>query len=302
MCVFLVHAMVRCALTCSVLISALLATRMGAAVPVARLRAPQYHVARSNSRQPHRPLMLPLRGGWGFSGGEEPVQCRIHVYANDTLPGDELLMLGSAEALGAWNKNAGLRLTTSPDDFPWWTASMEVKKGASFEFKFAIRRRDTWGQIALMWEDVVENRRVEIPNGATNEHVINDLQFGEYEVPGSPIRRRTTFSPIQPRSLGKDPQFFAPEESDIDEEFAPHEDEQDEQLCEQEQAQGNPLARSFPSNLLRECVDRVRILCELLAFAPVIHNLAYRRSFRALGSLSTRAFRLLTSPVRLSQP
>ena len=52
--------------------------------------------------------------------------------------------------LGNWEEKDGLRLSTTPEAFPWWSASWEMKKGESkIEFKFVIRRQVSSSLLSL---------------------------------------------------------------------------------------------------------------------------------------------------------
>jgi len=63
------------------------------------------------------------------------------VTCSATMPGDELMLVGSAQSLGSWTPEQGCRLTTRPDQFPVWhgiTRLEEAELKASW--KIVIRR------------------------------------------------------------------------------------------------------------------------------------------------------------------
>merc|ERR1719329_1262715 len=84
-----------------------------------------------------------------MSGGAgDLVTCRIEVQVENTQPGDKVVLLGGNPALQAWNKQAAIELATTEDDFPWWTAEVQLPPGEPLEYKFAIRS----GSGAWTWE------------------------------------------------------------------------------------------------------------------------------------------------------
>ena len=62
-------------------------------------------------------------------------------------PGDKVVLLGGNPALQAWNKQAAIELATTEDDFPWWTAEVQLPPGEPLEYKFAIRRCTARGPV-----------------------------------------------------------------------------------------------------------------------------------------------------------
>ena len=127
--------------------------------------------------------------------------------------------------MGDWKEDGGLRLSTTPEAFPWWSASWEMKKGESrFEFKFAIRRQDdSAGHDRLIWEELGGGNRIaEVGN-------MDDLHFGFSDQ--SPGMRANWTKPSRARSpspnprLGRDAQYFSPK---VERERANSEEEEEE--------------------------------------------------------------------------
>ena len=107
-----------------------------------------------------------LRGGEGGL-----VRCLFQVRAEQTKPGDRVVLAGSGESLRNWNKENAILLSTTIEDFPVWSvevllpvadkvrdccmnhtdndAAMQLTVWhQQVEFKFAIRRADG----KLCWE------------------------------------------------------------------------------------------------------------------------------------------------------
>jgi len=97
---------------------------------LARRQAPAHRVP--------RPPALALQRMSGGAG--DLVTCRIEVQVENTRPGDTVVLLGGNPALQAWNKQAAIELATTEDDFPWWSAEVQLPPGELLEYKFAIRR------------------------------------------------------------------------------------------------------------------------------------------------------------------
>lgn len=75
---------------------------------------------------------LHLRGG----GGE--IRCKFKVRADNTKPGDSVVILGKGQEV----ENSGeylAKLSTSKSDFPWWHTELIVPVGERIDYKFAIR-------------------------------------------------------------------------------------------------------------------------------------------------------------------
>ena len=77
--------------------------------------------------------MLHLRGG-----GDE-VRGKFKVRADNTKPGDSVVILGKGQEVGDNNGEYLAKLTTSKSDFPWWHTELVVPVGERIEYKFAIR-------------------------------------------------------------------------------------------------------------------------------------------------------------------
>ena len=111
--------------------------------------------------------LLPMRGGGG-----DLCYCKFEVRVPNTKPGDTVLLLGSTEYLHDWDKGRAITLTTTPQDFPWWSADVAIPVGHSVEFKFAIRS-DTG---VLAWEPQQGNRHCIVPDDVA--HTLT-FDFGE---------------------------------------------------------------------------------------------------------------------------
>jgi serine/threonine protein phosphatase PrpC len=86
-----------------------------------------------------------------------PVQWEVHC--DQTSLGDQVVVLGSDEALGCWQPSSGLPMTTSGTDFPIWRTSCSLAGGREIEWKVAILHADG----SCRWEDI-ENRRSVLPS------------------------------------------------------------------------------------------------------------------------------------------
>lgn len=73
-----------------------------------------------------------------------PVEAMVHC--DGTEWGDTLVLVGSLPELGSWDPWQGVRL--SGDEWPLWRGSVELRRGAAFEYKFVILGADG----AVRWE------------------------------------------------------------------------------------------------------------------------------------------------------
>ena len=107
-------------------------------------------------------------------GGGDVCRCKFEVRVPHTKPGDTVVMLGSGEELNNWDKGRAIELTTTADDFPWWSSELAMPIGRSFEYKLAIRSASG----SMSWEPLPArtNRPLVVPN--TNHHVVT-LMFGD---------------------------------------------------------------------------------------------------------------------------
>lgn len=79
-------------------------------------------------------------------------RARLEVHCTVTQLGDELCIIGAPEALGAWDPARALRLQTSAELFPEWTADVTSLPDET-EFKLVI-----CGPFGLTWEPLTTNR------------------------------------------------------------------------------------------------------------------------------------------------
>lgn len=84
----------------------------------------------------------------------------------DTRFGDSLLVVGSSPALGSWEPENGLRMSTSASLYPVWRCDPLLLNEDGLEFKFVIRRSDG----SFEWEER-GNRRLAL-RGAEETQVI----------------------------------------------------------------------------------------------------------------------------------
>lgn len=83
------------------------------------------------------------------------------------------MVIGSGDYLAGWNKDSAVKLTTSKNEFPWWSTEIVMPAGEKCEFKFAIRRANG----RFDWE-AGENRIYEVPPKPGKCHVAASSMFG----------------------------------------------------------------------------------------------------------------------------
>ena len=127
---------------------------------LARRQAPAHRVP--------RPPALALQRMSGGAG--DLVTCRIEVQVENTRPGDTVVLLGGNPALQAWNKQAAIELATTEDDFPWWTAEVQLPPGEPLEYKFAIRRCTARGPVFVCVRCPAQCKRRESMRHRAAEH------------------------------------------------------------------------------------------------------------------------------------
>lgn len=101
-------------------------------------------------------------------GGGEVVKCRFRVRVALTKPGDKVVMIPAGAALQA-HPSSDVALTTSEEEFPWWTTEVLVPVAGKIDYKFAIR--DSQGGLTL--------------KSGTNRVTFD---FGEMRPRGAPVR------------------------------------------------------------------------------------------------------------------
>lgn len=89
-----------------------------------------------------------------------------------TQPGDRVVVVGSDDALGAWDPHRGLATSTHPSLFPSWAGATRLPAGARIEYKFVTLRAD--GRVE--WEPG-PNRVVETP--PTGRAVVTSGDVGD---------------------------------------------------------------------------------------------------------------------------
>ena len=94
------------------------------------------------------------------------IECRV-----ETRWGDAVVMCGSCDALGCWQVERGLKLTTDESIYPVWRAE-PLLHGVddALEFKFVLVRQDG----SVEWEPLVNNRRLMLPSTAEELQVVAD--------------------------------------------------------------------------------------------------------------------------------
>ena len=87
------------------------------------------------------------------------VQCSFSCEA-ETHWGDQVAVLGSNHALGSWNPQQGVRLSTDSLSYPRWSApAIWIEQAdVEVEYKFVILRADG----STEWEPLSANRRLAI--------------------------------------------------------------------------------------------------------------------------------------------
>ena len=114
-------------------------------------------------------------------------QLTVTVVAKvHTKWGDSVAIVGSTTALGSWDPQRGLRMTTDPSTYPQWRTELALPAGASFEFKLVILHRKqsegTSGEVE--WEPLELNRRFD-PCHRQPANVLVTAEWG-HPLVGSP--------------------------------------------------------------------------------------------------------------------
>jgi len=121
------------------------------------------------------------------AGGKTLPQINFCLGWAETAPGESVLVVGGHAALGGWNPEMGLRMTTDESAYPSWTAgaSMPLESGAKVEYKY-VRDRCFCGE-GFTWEEG-DNRSLALPKGqATGAWEKKDDAFGAPDT--RPIQR-----------------------------------------------------------------------------------------------------------------
>ncbi|CAK9100115.1 unnamed protein product [Durusdinium trenchii] len=92
----------------------------------------------------------------------------------ETSFGDRLLLVGSDDALGRWNLDESVELTTTEKDYPlWMSKSIEVLEPTEYKY---VRMR---GDGEAVWEFDGGNRCISPADLSTASVVVDDGFFGE---------------------------------------------------------------------------------------------------------------------------
>lgn len=93
----------------------------------------------------------------GFQPERWPqTQVQFEVHHDATLPGDELVVVGASDALGAWDPGRGLPLDGT--HWPTWRADITLPAGLRDDFKVVVLGRDG----SVSWE-VGDNHLLQVP-------------------------------------------------------------------------------------------------------------------------------------------
>jgi len=92
----------------------------------------------------------------------------------ETQFGDTLVVTGNAPTVGSWKPEKGLKLETTPGDYPLWTGKVQLHTGFSLEYKYALLREGN-----VMWEEGMVNRTLRTSNELL---VVNDGWFNGIRV------------------------------------------------------------------------------------------------------------------------
>lgn len=132
-----------------------------------------------------------------------------------TQLGESIRLVGSAEALGNWNPESGIILTTTPELYPQWTASVAFKpteaKQSVAETEYKYVRDRVALNAGFQWESI-PNRRIGLPAGRdhTGLWVVRDPGFDQARSEEAMFRQNTeeqsqseylTASPSRSRSV-----------------------------------------------------------------------------------------------------
>jgi hypothetical protein len=158
----------------------------------AHLLAMRSHIGHQQMTYKQGAMLHRIRGG----GSGDLLKCRFEVQVQHTRPGDTVVLVGGGEALRNWDKGSPIELTTTKEEFPWWSAHVELPVGEKLAFKFAIRSKSgtwVWEPLAPgMNRDAVINR----PEGSCNEGMVLSYAYGDTNLP---ISRANSFvNPVEP--------------------------------------------------------------------------------------------------------
>jgi len=106
-------------------------------------------------------------------------QLTFKLYAPVARPSQRLYVVGSSQALGAWDVEKALPLTLA--SYPYWTLSLDLSKlGDEFEYKFIVKENGN-----VWWEDGY-NRRYYVCGELESEHI--DATFrGNFDWKGAGV-------------------------------------------------------------------------------------------------------------------
>ncbi len=106
-------------------------------------------------------------------------QLTFKLYAPVARPSQRLYVVGSSQALGAWDVEKALPLTLA--SYPYWTLALDLSKlGDEFEYKFIVKENGN-----VWWEDGY-NRRYYVCGELESEHI--DATFrGNFDWKGAGV-------------------------------------------------------------------------------------------------------------------
>mmetsp|Transcript_35957 Transcript_35957/g.103402 ORF Transcript_35957/g.103402 Transcript_35957/m.103402 type:complete len:377 (+) Transcript_35957:83-1213(+) len=140
----------------------------------------------------------------------------FELEAADTLPGESVCVLGNRPELGDWTAapGRGAQLCTNAFLFPRWTASRTVwlecpcakvePDTLAIKYKYIVTHPAGAG--GVRWEELSENRQVEVPLEPNSLWLVTDAQFGCLSPPRV---SRTTMLEVKLRWTSFMPDWFA---------------------------------------------------------------------------------------------
>jgi len=98
------------------------------------------------------------------------------VLCDATSYGDTLLVVGADPALGAWDPDAGLQLSTDPSSFPWWRGGESLADcPQEVAWKLAVRRADG----SVLWEPGANRETALLDTSRSGGAELLQVTFGD---------------------------------------------------------------------------------------------------------------------------
>jgi calcium-dependent protein kinase len=123
---------------------------------------------------------------------------RFVVDCSSTMPGDQVKVVGSIDALGGWKADrSAVVLQTSAKEFPLWSSGWVTVPTLDFDYKFVV-----CGAGRHAWEDRT-NRRCEASSGPSNQITLSGV-FGsirEVMMPSTCTSTSALPCPVTPRII-----------------------------------------------------------------------------------------------------